>query len=114
MTEIVEESVEVIEGFGIQLSSRGRFGKENKTFFNFSAIKDLIINEAVTMQRVIFYLALTVDTEYKEEMKNGHETKDGSTKMVTLFKNTMLRLEELQNIYKEMQPFLNNHNKKEK
>ena len=43
------ESVEVIDGFGIQLSSRARFGKENKTFFEFSAVKDVIINEAVKM-----------------------------------------------------------------
>jgi hypothetical protein len=47
------ESVDVIDGFGIQLSSRGRFGKENKTFFEFNAIKDIIINEAVTMVQYV-------------------------------------------------------------
>ena len=46
------ESVEVIDGFGIQLSSRARFGKENKTFFEFSAVNDIIINEAVKMVHI--------------------------------------------------------------
>ena len=114
MTEIVEESVDVIDGLGIQLSSRGRFGKENKTFFEFNAIKNIIINEAVTMQRVLFYLALTVNTKHNKEVNKDQNMKEDETKMIVLFKHTMPRLEELQNIYNEIEPFLNNHNKKGK
>ena len=43
------ESIQVIDGFGIQLDSKVKFGKENNTFIDFNVIEDIIINETVTM-----------------------------------------------------------------
>jgi hypothetical protein len=41
-------------------------------------------------QRVLFYLALTVNTDHNEEMNNDHKTKENQTRMIVLFKVSSL------------------------
>lgn len=45
----------MIDGFGIQLSSRDRIGKESKDFFEFDEIEDAVINEAIKMVGLSWY-----------------------------------------------------------
>lgn len=110
---ITLESIQIIDGFGIQLNSKDQFGRENKIFFDFNSINDVIINEAVTMQRVLFYLALVANENKSSEERKTCNFKEG-TRLITIFQHTMPRLEIIKDIYHEIQPFLTtNHNNAE-
>jgi GPI-GlcNAc transferase complex, PIG-H component len=52
------ESMIAVQGLGIQLCKTSMFGTKRNRFFHTSDIKELIINEGITMCRVVFYLAL--------------------------------------------------------
>jgi hypothetical protein len=49
-----------------------------------------VINYLFIQQRVLFYLALTVNTEYNKKIKKDHSTEEDETKMVVLFKVSSL------------------------
>ena len=57
---VTEESLVVMRGLGVELRTRYRSGSERHRFLQHAEIADVIINEGITFQRVIFYMAFVV------------------------------------------------------
>ncbi|XP_045502627.1 uncharacterized protein LOC123699668 [Colias croceus] len=92
---VKEESVLVIPTVCIQSSVKFVVGSEDN-YIPWSNIDDIIINEVVKMNRVLFFLTILVKTNEGE----------GGTKLLPLFKYTKPRLMMLQVIYNQMQTLL--------
>uniref|UniRef100_H0ZMN5 Phosphatidylinositol glycan anchor biosynthesis class H n=1 Tax=Taeniopygia guttata TaxID=59729 RepID=H0ZMN5_TAEGU len=56
--KIDQESLLVIGSLGIQVTSSYASGKESTTFIEMAQVKDVVINEAIHMQKVIYYLCI--------------------------------------------------------
>ncbi|KAM6273591.1 phosphatidylinositol N-acetylglucosaminyltransferase subunit H isoform 1-T1 [Porphyrio hochstetteri] len=56
--KIDQESLLVIGSLGIQVTSSYASGKESTTFIEMGQVKDVVINEAIYMQKVIYYLCI--------------------------------------------------------
>ncbi|KAG9347284.1 hypothetical protein JZ751_004851 [Albula glossodonta] len=56
--KIDQETLLIIGSLGVQLSSSYASGRESTTFIEMSKIKDIVINEAIYMQGVIYYLCI--------------------------------------------------------
>lgn len=55
----------VIRDLGLQVKTVTYGGKETSRFIDKSQIADVIINEGVTMQKVIFYMAIMIEGQDK-------------------------------------------------
>ncbi|CAG9565414.1 unnamed protein product [Danaus chrysippus] len=96
--ENVNETLLVIPTVGIQSSVKYVYGQEDY-FVPWSSIDDVIINEVIQLNRVLYFLTLIV--------KSGSSSNDGdSTKLIPLFKYTKPRLVMLETIYSELQVLL--------
>nr|KAF6486511.1 phosphatidylinositol glycan anchor biosynthesis class H [Rousettus aegyptiacus] len=56
--KIDQETLLIIDSLGIQMTSSYASGKESTTFIEMGKVKDVIINEAIYMQKVIYYLCI--------------------------------------------------------
>ncbi|XP_041514095.1 phosphatidylinositol N-acetylglucosaminyltransferase subunit H isoform X4 [Microtus oregoni] len=56
--KIDQETLLIIDSLGIQMTSSYASGKESTTFIEMDKVKDVIINEAIYMQKVIYYLCI--------------------------------------------------------
>ncbi|KAI3364419.1 hypothetical protein L3Q82_011214 [Scortum barcoo] len=56
--KVDHESLIVIGSLGIQVSSSYASGRETTTFIEMSKIKDIVINEAIYMHQIIYYLCI--------------------------------------------------------
>uniref|UniRef100_A0A452QE81 Phosphatidylinositol N-acetylglucosaminyltransferase subunit H conserved domain-containing protein n=1 Tax=Ursus americanus TaxID=9643 RepID=A0A452QE81_URSAM len=56
--KIDQETLLIIDSLGIQMTSSYASGKECTTFIEMGKVKDVVINEAVYMQKVIYYLCI--------------------------------------------------------
>ncbi|XP_062824122.1 phosphatidylinositol N-acetylglucosaminyltransferase subunit H isoform X2 [Anolis carolinensis] len=56
--KIDQESLLIVGSLGIQMTSSYASGKESTAFIEMSQIKDVVINEAIYMQKVIYYLCI--------------------------------------------------------
>eukprot|EP00073_Rattus_norvegicus_P024999 XP_006240327.1 PREDICTED: phosphatidylinositol N-acetylglucosaminyltransferase subunit H isoform X1 [Rattus norvegicus] len=56
--KIDQETLLIIDSLGIQMTSSYASGKESTTFIEMNKVKDIIINEAIYMQKVIYYLCI--------------------------------------------------------
>ncbi|CAG9789236.1 unnamed protein product [Diatraea saccharalis] len=93
---VQSESVLVIPTVGIQSSVKYVYGREDN-FISWSNVDDVIINEVIKLNRVLFYLTVLV--------KNPHQESE-PIKLVPLFKYTKPRLMMLETIYSELQSLL--------
>ncbi|KAF6132090.1 phosphatidylinositol glycan anchor biosynthesis class H [Phyllostomus discolor] len=59
--KIDQETLLIIDSLGIQLTSSYASGKESTTFIEMGKVKDVIINEAIYMQKVIYYLCILLN-----------------------------------------------------
>ncbi|XP_026315156.1 phosphatidylinositol N-acetylglucosaminyltransferase subunit H-like [Hyposmocoma kahamanoa] len=99
MTRCVQsESLLVIPTVGIQSSIKYVYGRENN-FIPWSCVDDVIINEVIKLNRVLYYLTILVKTNY-----NNPENE--AIKLIPLFKYTKPRLMMLERIYSELQTLL--------
>ena len=57
---VAKESLLVIRELGVQLVTRYRSGRERHRFLEHAEIMDVVINEGITFQRVVFYMAFVV------------------------------------------------------
>ncbi|XP_025104354.1 phosphatidylinositol N-acetylglucosaminyltransferase subunit H-like isoform X2 [Pomacea canaliculata] len=55
---VSEETLLVVPSVGVQVKTQYWLGNEKTEFFDRSCVKGIIINEAITMQSVIYYLAV--------------------------------------------------------
>ncbi|CAM9426126.1 unnamed protein product, partial [Phaeothamnion confervicola] len=80
-----EESLLVIQELGVQLTVKYADGREKSKFIDRAKIKAVIINEGVTMHRVVFYMAFVVE---------------GSDCMIVAFEHLRPRLDALLRVYR--------------
>uniref|UniRef100_A0A452HAG1 Phosphatidylinositol N-acetylglucosaminyltransferase subunit H conserved domain-containing protein n=1 Tax=Gopherus agassizii TaxID=38772 RepID=A0A452HAG1_9SAUR len=95
--KIDQESLLVIGSLGIQMTSSYASGKENTTFIEMSQVKDVVINEAIYMQKVIYYLCILL-----QDPREPH----GVSEVVPLFQSSKPRLDCLVEVYRSCQEIL--------
>ncbi|KAI1897290.1 hypothetical protein AGOR_G00081800 [Albula goreensis] len=95
--KIDQETLLIIGSLGVQLSSSYASGRESTTFIEMSKIKDIVINEAIYMQGVIYYLCIL--------LKDPTDP-DTVSSVVPLFQSSKPRLNCLVKVYKSCQEIL--------
>uniref|UniRef100_A0A8C0V0Y5 Phosphatidylinositol glycan anchor biosynthesis class H n=1 Tax=Cyanistes caeruleus TaxID=156563 RepID=A0A8C0V0Y5_CYACU len=95
--KIDQESLLVIGSLGIQVTSSYASGKESTTFIEMGQVKDVVINEAIHMQKVIYYLCILLQDP---------EDPQGVSEVVPLFQSSQPRLDCLIEVYKSCQEIL--------
>ncbi|XP_028176216.1 phosphatidylinositol N-acetylglucosaminyltransferase subunit H-like [Ostrinia nubilalis] len=93
---VQSEILLVIPTVGIQSSVKYVYGREDH-FVPWSSVDDVIINEVIKMNRVLYFLTVLVKTSNQESE---------SLKLMPLFKYTKPRLAMLEIIYSELQRLL--------
>ncbi|XP_028858605.1 phosphatidylinositol N-acetylglucosaminyltransferase subunit H isoform X2 [Denticeps clupeoides] len=96
-TEVDHESLLIIGSLGVQLSSSYASGRECTSFIEMSKIKDVVINEAVYMHRVIYYLCILI-----KDPADPHAV----SSVLPLFQSSKPRLKCLIEVYKTCQEIL--------
>ncbi|CBJ31445.1 glycosyltransferase [Ectocarpus siliculosus] len=84
-SRVREEFLLVVRELGVQVTTKYVDGREKTTFLDKAKIKAILINEGITMHRVVFYLAFVVA---------------GRDKMVVAFENLQPRLNVLIKVYR--------------
>ncbi|MEQ2210688.1 hypothetical protein XENOCAPTIV_017744 [Xenoophorus captivus] len=95
--KVDHESLLVIGSLGIQVSSSYASGREVTSFIEMSKIKDIVINEAVYLHQIIYYLCVL--------LKEPSEPNEVSS-VVTLFQSSKPRLNCLVKVYRSCQEIL--------
>ncbi|XP_058017869.1 phosphatidylinositol N-acetylglucosaminyltransferase subunit H isoform X2 [Ahaetulla prasina] len=99
---VSQESLLIIDSLGIQMTSSYASGKESTTFIEMNQVKDVVINEAIYMQKVIYYLCILL-----QDPTEPHAVSE----VVPLFQSSMPRLDCLVDIYKNCQEILEQRKK---
>ncbi|XP_027026029.2 phosphatidylinositol N-acetylglucosaminyltransferase subunit H isoform X2 [Tachysurus fulvidraco] len=95
--KVDHETLLIVGSLGVQLSSTYASGRESTSFIEMSRIKDIVINEAVYMQTIIYYLCIL--------LKDPAES-DGVSSVVPLFQSSKPRLNCLVRVYRSCQEIL--------
>ncbi|CAH2045574.1 unnamed protein product, partial [Iphiclides podalirius] len=97
---VQSESILVIPTVGIQNSIKYVLGRDD-VFVPWAKIDDVIINEVIKLNRVLYYLTLIV------KAGTSHPSPESEViKLIPLFKYTKPRLVMLETIYSELQTLL--------
>ncbi|XP_019721123.1 phosphatidylinositol N-acetylglucosaminyltransferase subunit H [Hippocampus comes] len=99
LVKVDHESVLVIGSLGIQVSSSYASGRETSTFIEMSQVKDVVINEAIYMHQIIYYLCILL---------KDPSAPDDVSRVVPLFQSSRPRLNCLVKVYKSCQEILSN------
>ncbi|XP_077567238.1 phosphatidylinositol N-acetylglucosaminyltransferase subunit H [Stigmatopora nigra] len=97
LVKVDHESVLIIGSMGIQLSSSYASGRETSSFIEMSQVKDVVINEAIHMHQIIYYLCILLKDPSKP---------DDVSQVVPLFQSSKPRLNCLMKVYKSCQEIL--------
>ncbi|XP_049877489.1 phosphatidylinositol N-acetylglucosaminyltransferase subunit H-like [Pectinophora gossypiella] len=95
---VQSESLLVIPTVGIQSSVKYVYGREDH-FVPWSSIDDVIINEVLKLNRVLYFLTVLVKS-------SGQANDNENVRLIPLFKYTKPRLVMLEKIYSELQTLL--------
>ncbi|XP_072218028.1 phosphatidylinositol N-acetylglucosaminyltransferase subunit H [Leuresthes tenuis] len=95
--KVDHESLLIIGSLGIQVSSSYASGREITTFIEMSKIKDIVINEAIYMHQIIYYLCVLLKDPSEHNAVSG---------VVPLFQSSKPRLNCLVKVYKSCQEIL--------
>ncbi|KAF7690578.1 phosphatidylinositol N-acetylglucosaminyltransferase subunit H [Silurus meridionalis] len=95
--KVDHETLLIVGSLGVQLSSAYASGRESTTFIEMSRIKDIVINEAIHMQRIIYYLCILL---------KDHTEPDGVSSVVPLFQSSKPRLNCLVQVYRSCQEII--------
>ncbi|XP_026854781.1 phosphatidylinositol N-acetylglucosaminyltransferase subunit H [Electrophorus electricus] len=97
LVKVEHETLLIIGSLGVQLSTSYASGRESTTFIEMSRIKDIVINEAVYMQSIIYYLCILI--------KDSGDP-NGIASVVPLFQSSKPRLNCLVQVYKSCQAII--------
>ncbi|XP_063296534.1 phosphatidylinositol N-acetylglucosaminyltransferase subunit H [Pelobates fuscus] len=100
--KIDQESLLVIGSLGIQMTLSFASGKESTEFIEMHRVKDVVINEAIFMQKVIYYLCIL--------LKDPADPK-GISSIVPVFQSAKPHLDCLVEVYKSCQDILSKEKK---
>ncbi|KAI4883756.1 hypothetical protein NFI96_030530, partial [Prochilodus magdalenae] len=81
--KVDQETLLIIGSLGVQLSSSYASGRESTTFIEMNKIKDIVINEAIYMHTIIYYLCILI--------KDSSEP-NGVASVVPLFQRERVQL----------------------
>ncbi|KAM5274297.1 phosphatidylinositol N-acetylglucosaminyltransferase subunit H isoform 1-T1 [Ctenodactylus gundi] len=95
--KIDQETLLIIESLGIQMTSSYASGKESTTFIEMGKVKDIVINEAIYMQKVIYYLCILL-----KDPVEPHRI----SQVVPVFQSAKPRLDCLIEVYRSCQEIL--------
>ncbi|KAI7799792.1 phosphatidylinositol N-acetylglucosaminyltransferase subunit H [Triplophysa rosa] len=95
--KVDQETLLIIGSLGVQLSSAYASGRESTTFIEMNKLKDIVINEAVYMHNIIYYLCILI---------KDPADPDKVTSLVPLFQNSKPRLNCLVHVYRSCQEIL--------
>ncbi|XP_062595820.1 phosphatidylinositol N-acetylglucosaminyltransferase subunit H-like [Saccostrea cucullata] len=90
--ESKSESMLVVPAVGINVSSVNRLGQVNTEFFPRQLVQDVVIVEAIIMQRLATYLAILYQ-----------DPTSGQKKIRPMFLKSRLKIDELKSIYQKVQ-----------
>ncbi|XP_013414080.1 phosphatidylinositol N-acetylglucosaminyltransferase subunit H [Lingula anatina] len=93
-SKVVKESLLVMASIGAQTTTTYALGKKCCQFYDLTSIRDIVINEGITMHSIIFYLVLLL---------RGSDAQTEPQILVPLFKHSWPPLRFLQHIYRESQ-----------
>ncbi|XP_026735276.1 phosphatidylinositol N-acetylglucosaminyltransferase subunit H-like [Trichoplusia ni] len=96
---VQSETLLVIPTVCMQSSVKYVYGREDN-FISWSSIDDVIINEVIKMNRVLYFLTVLI------KQNNPSSQESETVKLVPLFKYTKPRLVMLEKIYSELQTLL--------
>ncbi|XP_067004822.2 phosphatidylinositol N-acetylglucosaminyltransferase subunit H [Anabrus simplex] len=91
---VKSETLLVISFVGLQFTTTFLCGNKRSQFIPWHSVSDVIINEAISLHRVIYYLAVII--------QDG----DSARKLIPLFQYTTPRLACLEQIYRGVQTLL--------
>lgn len=89
-SSVSKETLLLISSLGVQISSEYVTGRRVVKFIPFRAVQDIVIHEAVTMHKIVYYLAVLLKHKTDGEWTNS---------LVPVFMHSMPRLEKLQEIH---------------
>ncbi|XP_025247342.1 phosphatidylinositol N-acetylglucosaminyltransferase subunit H isoform X3 [Theropithecus gelada] len=95
--KIDQETLLIIDSLGIQMTSSYASGKESTTFIEMGKVKDIVINEAIYMQKVIYYLCILL-----KDPVEPHRI----SQVVPVFQSAKPRLDCLIEVYRSCQEIL--------
>ncbi|XP_017356341.1 phosphatidylinositol N-acetylglucosaminyltransferase subunit H isoform X1 [Cebus imitator] len=95
--KIDQETLLIIDSLGIQMTSSYASGKESTTFIEMGKVKDIVINEAIYMQKVIYYLCILLKDPVEPH---------GISQVVPVFQSAKPRLDCLIEVYRSCQEIL--------
>ncbi|XP_075904477.1 phosphatidylinositol N-acetylglucosaminyltransferase subunit H [Nelusetta ayraudi] len=95
--KVDHESLLVIGSLGIQVSASYASGRETTKFIEMGKIKDIVINEAIYMHQIIYYLCVLLRDPSEPNAVSG---------VVPLFQSSKPRLNCLVKVYRSCQEIL--------
>ncbi|XP_043930105.1 phosphatidylinositol N-acetylglucosaminyltransferase subunit H [Protopterus annectens] len=95
--KIDEESLLIIGSLGIQMTASYASGRESTTFIEMNQVKDIVINEVIHMQQVIYQLCLLL---------RDASDPNGVSAVVPVFQSSKPRLNCLVKVYRNCQDIL--------
>mmetsp|Transcript_16842 Transcript_16842/g.23163 ORF Transcript_16842/g.23163 Transcript_16842/m.23163 type:complete len:204 (-) Transcript_16842:79-690(-) len=112
---VVSESLLVLEDLGVQLKCKYRSGKEDVQFYDKAKIKAIVINEGITMQHIVCYIAFVV-WDQKQLVIPFKNLNPKLSVLEEVYRHTKSALFEgkAQSIHNCYQDFLSQEKKKEK
>ncbi|XP_008311056.1 phosphatidylinositol N-acetylglucosaminyltransferase subunit H isoform X2 [Cynoglossus semilaevis] len=97
LVKVEQETLFIIGSLGVQMSSSYASGRETTTFIELNKIKDIVINEAIYMHQIIYYLCVL--------LKDPSDP-DAVSSVVPLFQSSKPRLNCLMKVYRSCQEIL--------
>ncbi|KAF4655727.1 hypothetical protein FOZ61_007420 [Perkinsus olseni] len=93
---VVEESVLLVKGLGIQLQTLYAGGGQRTEFIQISAVRDVVLQEAVYGFRIVTYLAIEVESD-EDEGKSLRTAKN--SRLILPFETLEIPTRELVEVY---------------
>ncbi|XP_063788875.1 phosphatidylinositol N-acetylglucosaminyltransferase subunit H-like [Pseudophryne corroboree] len=97
LLKVEQESLLLLGSLGIQQTLSYASGRESTVFIEMCRVRDVVINEGISMQRVIYYLCILLGDPSDPR---------GLSQVIPLFQNSQPRLDCLLEIYRSCQEVL--------
>ncbi|XP_026462137.1 phosphatidylinositol N-acetylglucosaminyltransferase subunit H-like isoform X1 [Ctenocephalides felis] len=98
-TRIKSESILLVRNIGLQSTVSYYGGYESSNFIPWSCIQDVVINEVMHFQQIL-YILVVLTHDYKRSGKG----------VVPLFQNTQPKLKKLEEMYQSIKSLISNDN----
>jgi len=104
---VTKEALLVVSSVGVQLTTTFASGRCVSKFYDSSSVSGVVINEAVTMYRVIHYMALLLSLKDDKPLRSDSAQQPYVTELVPLFTHSWPSLRFLQQMRSNITNSLN-------